>query len=588
MADLRKHLQDPDRLAALRSVALLDTPAEEAFDRLSRLAARLLDVPVALVSLVDADRQFFKSCIGLEVEPFKTDRETPLSHSFCQHNRVVDQPLVIEDARTNPLFSDNLAVQDLGVIAYLGFPLATKDGYVLGSFCAIDTKPRRWAPDDLETIRDLAASVMVEINLRTEMATRHQVEGERDDLTELNELLLIEIAARKAAEEHQHELQAQLQQTHKIEMVGQLAGGIAHDLNNLLAPILIYTSVLLKDTTLHSNHHEMVDQIQGAGLRARDLIRQLMTFSRLQAMQFEVQDLNAIVSNIEKLLRRTIPEDITFDITLADQVQPILADRNQVEQIIMNLVVNAADAMPEGGELAIRSGMSVLTAADVASNPDAEPGTFAMLSVSDNGVGIDNESKERVFEPFFSTKAADGTGLGLATVLGIVLEHGGIIRFTSDPGAGTTFRVHLPVTDQSSPDISATDSPQRDAQHSETILLAEDDEQVRKVTEWALRTHGYEVLSAKNGRDALEVLANRSEPIHLLLTDVVMPEMNGRELYDAVREMHADLNVLFMSGYSDDIISHRGVLDTDISFIAKPFLEDELLAQIDQILAPTN
>lgn len=584
MTELSSHLHDPARLEALRAVALLDTPAEEAFDRLSRLAARLLDVPIALVSLVDADRQFFKSCIGLEAEPFRTDRETPLSHSFCQHNRVVGKPLVIKDVRTDPLFSANLAVRDLGVASYLGFPLTTADGYVLGSFCAIDTRPREWEASDIETIRDLAASVMVEINLRTEVATRHLVEGERDGLTELNDQLRAEIEAREIAEAQQKELQARLRQTQKVEATGQLAGGIAHDMNNLLSPILIYTSILMDDPELSARHHDIVDQMQSAGLRARDLIRQLMTFSRLQAMQLDVQDLNAIVTDIETLLRRTIPEDITFEIDLSREVGPILADVNQVEQIVMNLVVNAADAMPDGGSLSIRTGMAVLNETEVAENPDAQPGAFATLAVSDNGIGVHEDIRSRIFEPFFSTKESDGNGLGLATVLGIVLEHGGVVKMSSDMDRGATFCVYFPLTDQA----PTAEPPQKtvpsSAKRSGTILIAEDDEQVRRVTEWSLTARGFTVISTRNGVDALGVLNSTEETVDLLLTDVVMPEMNGGVLYERVSEMHPDLPVLFMSGYSDEIISHRGVLDTGINFIAKPFTEAELVSQIDLLL----
>ena len=584
MVDLSNHLRDPARLAALRSVALLDTPAEQAFDRLSRLATRILDVPVALVSLVDADRQFFKSCIGLESEPWRTDRETPLSHSFCQHNRVAGQPLVVNDASADPFFSSNLAVRDLGVASYLGFPLTTADGYVLGSFCAIDTEPREWADDDIETIRDLAASVMVEINLRSEIATRHLVEGERDGLSELTTQLRAEIEAREVAEAQQVELEDRLRQTQKMEAIGQLAGGIAHDMNNLLSPILIYASLLLDDRQLSDPHHEIVDQMQSAGLRARDLIRQLMTFSRLQATQLEVQDLNIIVLKMETLLRRTIREDINFDIVLDAEVGPVVADISQVEQIVMNLVLNAADAMPDGGSLRISTGMMELSEADVVDNPDAEPGGFATLAVSDSGVGIEHEIQGRIFEPFFSTKESDGNGLGLATVFGIVQEHGGIIDLFSAPDQGTTFLVCLPLSDEEATPVVPSEVVPSTSRRVGTILLAEDDDQVRRVTEWSLKARGFTVLSARNGLEAVEILNGCDKTVDLLLTDVVMPGMNGVELCEWVSESHPDLPVLFMSGYTDEIISHRGVLDTGINFISKPFTDGELITQVDLLL----
>lgn len=443
--DLSTHVRDPARLAALHAVALLDTSTEEAFDRLSRLAARLLDVPVALVTLVDANRQFFKSCIGLP-EPWNSQRETPLTHSFCQHNRVAGQPLVIEDARTHPLVNDNLAIPDLDVIAYLGFPLTTEDGYVLGSFCAIDSQPRQWAEADIDIIRDLAASVMAEIQLRTEIATRHQVEGERDDLTELNTKLILEIAARKRAEEEQRKLEAELLQTRKMEAIGQLAGGIAHDLNNLLTPILLYTTLLARAHELNDKQRDMVNQIQKVGLSARDLIRQLLAFSRKQAMQFQVLNLNAIIEDLEKLLRHTIPEEIQMNVVLSPDVMPIMADASQIERIVMNLVVNAADAMSGGGELSIETAIAQLDEADTSTHTDVAPGLFVMLTIRDTGCGMDLETQEHIFEPFFSTKGANGTGLGLATVFGIVQQHRGIIRFSSEPTLGTTFRIYLPST----------------------------------------------------------------------------------------------------------------------------------------------
>jgi len=582
---LAEHLNDPDRLAALHAVALLDSSSEEAFDRLSRLAARLLDAPVALVSLVDADRQFFKSCVGLEAEPWASDRQTPLSHSFCQHNRIAGQPLIIEDARTHPVVGDNLAIRDLDVVAYLGFPLATADGHVLGSFCAIDNKPRTWDADDVEIIRDLAAAVMGEIQLRTEVATRQRAEGERDELNRLNSQLRSEISARQIAEEQQKALEAQLNQTRKIDAIGQLAGGIAHDLNNLLTPILIYTSILLDDDELSDSHSEIIDQIQSTGLSARDLIRQLLTFSRMQAMEFTVIDVNDVVENLGRLLRRTVREDIQMSTKLAPDLDPIMGDANQIEQIVMNLVVNAADAMPTGGELHIATAMAHLGPNETRMNKDAKPGPYALLTVTDTGDGMNPETQERVFEPFFSTKGTDGTGLGLATVLGIVLQHGGVVHSDSQVDQGTTFKVYLPVTyAHPENDIRNPDHVSR-SEHAATILLAEDDHMVRDLIHRILQTQGYTVLSAPDGEQALRLLANADHAVDLLLTDVVMSGMNGSDLYQQALKQRADLRVLFMSGYTNDIIANRGVVESGTHFIAKPFMQDELLAKVAEVIA---
>ena len=581
--DLSRHVSDPARLAALRAVALLDTPTEEAFDRLSRLAALVLNAPVALVTLVDADRQFFKSCIGLS-EPWATQQETPLTHSFCQHNRIAGQPLIINDARTHELVKTNLAILELDVIAYLGFPLTTTDGYVLGSFCVIDSKPRAWTEEAVAIIRDLAASVMDQIQLRTEIETRHRVEGERDDLTELNTQMILEIAGRKRAEQQQRKLEAELLQTRKMEAIGQLAGGIAHDLNNLLTPVLIYTSLLSRAHDLTEKQIDMVNEIKKAGLSSKELIGQLLAFSRKQTMQFQAVDLNTIIRNIEKLLRRTIPEDIRMSVQLAENLKPVMADAIQIERIVMNLVVNSADAMFGGGELTIETAMADAVEADTWTGSAATPGSFVQLTVRDSGNGMDEETKEHIFEPFFSTKGANGTGLGLATVYGIVQQHNGIIRFSSELGQGTTFRIYLPTT-METPRKAGGGKRGEKAKTTQTIFIAEDDEKVRQLTRLILERHGYMVLTAKNGLEALEKLALYEEPLHLLLADVVMPGLNGRKLFEKVSEERPGLKVLYMSGYSDDIISQQEIINNGHHFISKPFLEEEFLSQIKEILA---
>lgn len=577
--DLTAHLLDPSRLAALRAVALLDTPTEEAFDRLSRLAALFLDAPVALVSLVDADRQFFKSCIGLP-EPWSIKRETPLSHSFCQHNRDADNPLIIEDARKYPLVKDNLAIVDLNVIAYLGIPLVTSDGYVLGSFCVIDSKPRKWTSVEVNVIKDLAAAVMTEIQLRTEIAARTEAEGDRDNLAQLNKRLRQEMNARKQAEERQHHLELQLYQSQKMEAIGRLSGGMAHDLNNLLTPILGYSELLSEDPGISSDQKESLSEIMNSGIRARDLVKQLLAFSRKQMLELVPLNINEIINNFSKLLHRTIPENIAIKIHLSNDIQPVLADVNQIEQIIMNLAVNAAAAMPDGGELTIETKMKELDSDYVSTHLDVHPGSYVMLAVSDTGYGMSKETCDHIFEPFYSTKGEKGTGLGLATVFGVVKQHEGNIWLNSEPNKGTTFKVFLPTTVNMPASDNVVVNTSSDIKGTETILLVEDDERVRNLTIAILQQYGYTVVSAKDGNDALRELTLYQGNINLLLTDVIMPGMNGKELYKKALEEHPDLKVLYMSGYTNDIINHQGALDRGIHFIQKPFLSKDLARKI--------
>ncbi len=442
--ELSTHIQDPARLAALRATALLDSPTEEAFDRLSWLAVHSIKAPIALVTLIDADRQFFKSCIGLP-EPWQSLRQTPLSHSFCKHNRVAGQPLLIEDARRHPLFRDNPAIRDLQVIAYLGIPLVTSDLYILGSFCIIDSVPRQWQQEEVSIVQNLAAAVMTEIQLRTEISARKQAEEQRDDFAELNNRLQEEIDARRQAENQQHRLEDQLFQAQKMEAIGRLAGGVAHDFNNLLSPILGYCELLSADSDLSDRHKQYIDQIQRAGNHARDLVSQLLSFSRKRHLKVRPWNLNEAVEDFEKLLRTTVPANIEIRVLLSPEIEPVMADPGQIEQILMNVAVNAADAMPGGGTMTIETALCLLGEASGGMYLEVSPGQYAMLAISDTGCGMDNETQARIFEPFFTTKGKSGTGLGLAMVFGIVKQHGGNIRIRSEPGRGTNFQIFLPV-----------------------------------------------------------------------------------------------------------------------------------------------
>lgn len=581
--ELSTHVKDPTRLAALRAVALLDTPTEEAFDRLSRLAVRFTGAPVALVTLVDSDRQFFKSCIGLP-EPWCSRRQSPLSHSFCQHNRIIDKPLVIEDARMHPVFKDNPAVRELNVVAYLGIPLATKGGHVLGSFCVIDTKPRNWQRTEIEVINDLAAAVMTEIELRTEIGARGRVEGERDNLDSINKRLSDEITARKEAEKQQLQLEVQLHQSQKMQAIGRLAGGVAHDLNNLLTPILGYSELLKSDESFLAQKTKFLDEIYNSGLRARDLVRQLLAFSRKQTLEFKPLNLNTAIENFLRLLKRTIPEDIEIKVVLSPDVQLIVADVGQIEQVIMNLAVNAADAMPQGGELTIETDVVDLDVAYAGTHLDVSPGSHVMLAISDTGCGIEESIRDNIFEPFFSTKGKFGTGLGLSTVFGIIKQHGGNIWVYSEIDKGTTFKIYLPVAENVQLEEGVKERRITNLTGTETILLVEDDEPVRHLIYMLLEQQGYKVHLAKDSDEALNVLTVTDGAIDLLMTDIVLRGMTGVELYGMVAEKYPDLKVLYMSGYTDEVIAQRGGLSREGHFIQKPFSTRDLAYKIREAL----
>lgn len=396
--------------------------------------------------------------------------------------------------------------------------------------------------------------------------------------------LVLDLTEKKRADEERAELQSQLIQAQKMEAIGKLAGGVAHDLNNLLFPILGYCEILLNDAELGDRRRDGIQEIMQAGLRARDLIRQLLAFSRKQTMEYLPLDLNQAVQGFEKLLRRTIREDIVFTFTPSPHLPLVMADIGQIEQVIMNLVVNAQDAMPDGGHLVIKTAPAELDESYAATHQDVKPGPYAMLDLSDTGCGMDKEARERLFEPFFSTKGEKGTGLGLATVYGIVKQHGGHVSVYSEPGRGTTFKVYLPVTDKT--DFTGRPREKRVSalKGTETVLMVEDDEQARLLTKTILEQQGYTVLTAETGSQALQVLEGYEGPLDLLLTDVILPGINGRELAAEVCKQYPGLKVLYMSGYTDDVIVHHGVLEPGINFIQKPFTFNALAAKVREVL----
>lgn len=371
--------------------------------------------------------------------------------------------------------------------------------------------------------------------------------------------------------------------TQKLEAVGRLAAVVAHDLNNLLMPVLGYSELMEDDPRITGDSRQFLKEIQNATLRARDITRQLLAFARKQPLQIATVDLNEIVMNMENLIRRAIHKDVVLDIQCQAGPCYVLADRGQVEQVLLNLVMNAQDAMPRGGRLALRTERLQSDAAELPHHPAAAPGWYGILTVSDTGGGMDAATRARIFEPFFSTKGEQGTGLGLATVHGIVKQHGGSIQVASAEGQGSTFKILLPAARQPAQLASEAWSAQAEPAVRATVLLVEDDPQVLEITQQLLRQLGYAVRAASSGAEAMALLMVQPHAVDILLSDVMMPGMDGRELYERARQHCPRLRVLFMSGFTDEVLSTKGVLDPGVQLIYKPFSSTELARKLAEL-----
>jgi PAS domain S-box-containing protein len=385
---------------------------------------------------------------------------------------------------------------------------------------------------------------------------------------------------------NENQLQEQLRQSQKLEAIGQLAGGVAHDFNNLLTVIGGYSELLLRRLPEDSQLRVNVSEIKKASDRASNLTRQLLAFSRKQILQPKVLDLNSLVWDLDKMLRRLIGEDIDLFTITEPTPAMVRADPGQIDQVIMNLIVNARDAMTNGGKITIRTENITLNEEQCQQLVSCVPGNYVLLKVSDNGSGMNEETMNRVFEPFFTTKAGGkGTGLGLSTVYGIVRQSGGQISVESEVGAGTAFSIYLPTVEATQENEPGSTEVNPVA-GSETILLVEDEEQVRIIAQEVLETMGYSVLSAANGEQALEIVKGYDGPIHLAITDVVMPQMGGRELIDRLMPLRPNIRVIYMSGYTDDAIMRHSLLDEKVQFIQKPFAAYALARKVRQVLDP--
>ncbi len=435
--------------------------------------------------------------------------------------------------------------------------LLSEQGIVVGYECEVYRKDRTkiWTAENVRAIRDRNGQL-------------NHFEGSIEDITE-----------RKM-------LADQLRQSHKLEAIGQLAGGIAHDFNNLLTVVNGYSDLAIRRMPAEDPLRRSIVEIRKAGERAASLTRQLLAFSRKQVLQPKILSIDMVVSDIERMLRRLIGEDIELKTIVSPDLGNIKADPSQIEQVLMNLAINARDAMPDGGKLLIEAENVSLDEEYTRQHIAISPGQYVMLAVSDTGTGMDAKTQAHIFEPFFTTKGADkGTGLGLSTVYGIVKQSGGNIWVYSEVGQGTTFKIYLPrVSEYGAQERKRSGELQEIRQGTETILLAEDEEMVRDLAREVLIAYGYRVLEAASGDAALTIGKRHKEPIQLLITDVVMPEMSGHELSVRLAEIRPEMKILFMSGYTDNAIVHQGILEQGANFIQKPFSPDAFAHKVRGIL----
>jgi signal transduction histidine kinase/two-component SAPR family response regulator len=394
-----------------------------------------------------------------------------------------------------------------------------------------------------------------------------------------------DITERKKTERALHAYQERIRQAQKMEAVGRLAGGVAHDFNNLLIPVIGYSELLLENFRSNDTARRSLEEIIKAGNSAKALVHQLLAFGRKQPLDIKVLQINEVIKNLKGLLQRTIREDVQFRMVLAPDLPCIKGDAGQLEQILINLAVNAQDAMPGGGMLTIETADAIIGEAFTAGYRGATPGRYVMMAVSDNGHGMTPEIQAQIFEPFFTTKERDkGTGLGLSTVYGIVKQHGGNICVYSEPDKGTTFKIYLPTTTGAAVTVRKSRLERRDVNGTETIVVVEDDAGVRDLVVNILKRYGYTVLDAAGGSEGLKIMEAHHGPLHLLLTDIVMPLINGVALFEKAAQISPGLKVLYMSGYTDDVILRSGAVTQGAPFIQKPFALMDLVFKIREIL----
>ncbi|GAC1467699.1 MAG: hypothetical protein PVSMB11_03270 [Desulfuromonadaceae bacterium] len=466
--------------------------------------------------------------------------------------------VVVEDIDCHPFWKDFAPAQEAGLRSCWSEPITSSSGVLLGTFAIYHRTPATPAEDEISLIQQAAAFAGIAIE-------RSKGEAQRMELEQL------------------------LSQAQKMEAIGHLSGGIAHDFNNLLTPILIYSDMLKRSLPDNEKVRSQLDGIIKASGKARDLTQQLLSFGRKQVMRMQVVDLNDVIMSFHSMVRRTLRENISLSLQLSSQPVVVRVDSAKMEQILLNLVLNSQDAIAVNGSISIETGQVLIDDEFARRHPGMNAGRFILMSCTDNGCGMSAETMARIFEPFFTTKkSGNGSGLGLANVYGIVKQHNGHVMAVSSVGVGTTIKVYLPLCDEK-PQVIGAEKEQSDRDHSGSavILLVEDNEMVRVMSSDLLEGLGYTVYGAEHPERALELLKEIKEKIDLVITDVVMPGMNGQQLFERIKTGHPEIDkVLYISGYTNNVIVTEGELDDRLHFLQKPFTVDALMAKVKKLLQP--
>ena len=540
-------LDSTERLAAIRRMEILDRPVERNFQMLVELANSLLNTPVSLITIVTDNRQFFVSSAGLE-EPWKSRRETPLSHSFCKLVVTQDSPLIVTDARIDPLVCENLAIDDIGVAAYLGVPLRTEDNLVLGSFCVIDSVPRKWSQQDQFVVSKLASLAVSELETRIERL-RQTTEFER-----------------------------RLRHSQKMEAIGQFTAGIVHDFNNFLATIQIYSDLLKEEFGKQEVPLNYVTEISKTISSATETVQQLLTWSRPNQEDLQSFELHDVVKDTLPMLQTGLPDNVQIELR-SQQNCTVKTKPGLIHQILINLCSNAEYAMrPNGGQMTIE-----ISQASFNGPQDSKSEKYAKLSFSDTGTGVPPEILERVQDPYFTTKPiGEGTGLGLWTVFGIVHELGGEVRINSNIGVGTTFDIYFPCISCSENGCTPAEPIAHPAAISSKtkILIVDDNEAIALGMKRQLTNRGYEAECTSDARHALQLISQCPTRFELVIVDQRMPYITGDRLADRTKSINPDIHVILCSGN----VPGKKPIGVDV-FCSKPICLASLVAQIENVIA---